>query len=254
MLLLKSSSGKPTGIVAMSGLDELLSDFLAECQEGVDQMDSDLVQLESSPENRPVLDRVFRTLHTMKGNSGFLNFERLGNLAHAGESLLDRMRHGALQCSDEICDRLLELVDAIRASLKHISKSGRESDDDYDRLKQQLRGLAGSLQEPVASEGDLKDNAEYHATIVSTSSSGDVDDVERFEPVEASPMDVPTGVYVAPPAEEQLANPVNEAVVLLCLHRRLRTPKRRSHWNRLQKHQRRSLRPKRRLCLPRRRA
>lgn len=185
----------------MSGLDELLSDFLAECQEGIDQMNTDLVQLEASPENRPVLDRVFRTLHTMKGNSGFLNFERLGNLAHAGESLLDRMRHGALQCSDEICDRLLELVDAIRASLNHISKSGQESDDDYDRLKQQLQGLAGSLQEPVASEGDLKDDAEYRATIVSTSSSGDVDDVERFEPVEASPMDVPTGAYVAPPAE-----------------------------------------------------
>ncbi|MGZ0166727.1 MAG: chemotaxis protein CheW [Planctomycetales bacterium] len=211
MLLLKSSSGKPTGLVAMSGLDELLSDFLAECQENLDQMDSDLVQLESAPDDRPVLDRVFRTLHTIKGNSGFLNFERLGDLAHAGESLLDRMRHGALQCSAEICDRLLELVDAIRASLKHISKSGRESDDDYDRLKQQLRGLAGSLQEPVASEDDLEDDAEYGATMVSTSSSGDVDDVERFEPVEASPMDVPTGVYVAPPAEEQLANPVNEA-------------------------------------------
>jgi len=43
----------------MSGLDELLSDFLAECQEGIDQMNTDLVQLEASPENRPVLDRVF---------------------------------------------------------------------------------------------------------------------------------------------------------------------------------------------------
>lgn len=157
-------------MACMSGLDELLQDFLAECHEGLDQVDGDLVRLESAPDDRSVLDRVFRTLHTIKGNCGFLNFTLLGDLAHAGETLLDRMRHGALEFSPETCDCLLGLVDALRSSLKHISKNGEESSEKYAELKQQLREMAATAPRPV--RRDAADTEPEFGTMVSDDFAG----------------------------------------------------------------------------------
>lgn len=70
---------------------EQIREFVVECREGLDRMDSVLVALEATPGERTGLDIVFRTLHTIKGNCGFLNFPRLGAIAHAGESLLSKL-------------------------------------------------------------------------------------------------------------------------------------------------------------------
>ena len=147
----------------MSGLDELLQDFLAECREGLNQMDGDLVRLESVPDDRTVLDQVFRTLHTIKGNCGFLDFQRLGDLAHAGESLLDRLRQGRVESSQQVCDALLQLVDAIRSSLEFITTHSRESDEDHDELKEQLRSMASTSRQAMPPQDSPQDSPQASA-------------------------------------------------------------------------------------------
>jgi len=56
------------------GFGEIIQEFVAESYEGLDQVDQDLVVLESAPENREVLDRIFRAIHTIKGTCSFLDF------------------------------------------------------------------------------------------------------------------------------------------------------------------------------------
>lgn len=82
----------------MDDLDHLIREFLVESHENLDQLDRDLVQLETDPHNRERLDRIFRTIHTIKGTCGFLNFDRLEAVTHAGESLLSHLRDGRLVC------------------------------------------------------------------------------------------------------------------------------------------------------------
>ena len=88
------------------------------------------------------LDSIFRTLHTIKGNSGFLGFPLFGELTHAGESLLGRLRGGELLLNTEITDALLQLVDAGRDILKEIERSGNEGPDKQQVLRELLFRLA----------------------------------------------------------------------------------------------------------------
>ncbi len=76
----------------MNDLDEIVAEFLVESHENLDQMDRDIIALEQEPGSRSLLSSVFRTVHTIKGTTGFLGFGRLQELTHAGEGLLGRLR------------------------------------------------------------------------------------------------------------------------------------------------------------------
>lgn len=128
-------------------VDEIVGEFLVESHENLDQLDRDLVQLERDPSDRQCLASIFRTIHTIKGTSGFLGFGRLEALTHVGESLLSRLRDGKLALDAEMTSALLAMVDAIRSILASIESSGEEGErDDQDLIETLTR-----LQEPSPS-------------------------------------------------------------------------------------------------------
>ena len=141
----------------MEDLDEIIAEFLVESHENLDQLDSDLVALEQDPTSRPLLGAIFRTIHTIKGTTGFLEFGRLEALTHAGESLLSRLRDGELRLTGEITGALLTMVDAIRALLAAIEATGQEGEADHGeliatltRLQQGAAAPAGQRRRPAA--------------------------------------------------------------------------------------------------------
>ena len=69
-------------------LDESAAEFVTESREGLDQLDRDLVELESRPADVELLKRIFRVMHSLKGSAGFLGLAYLEELTHAGENLL----------------------------------------------------------------------------------------------------------------------------------------------------------------------
>ncbi|MQA33517.1 chemotaxis protein CheA [Modestobacter roseus] len=110
----------------MDGLDDIVEEFLVESHENLDQLDQDLVALEQDPRSRERLSSIFRTIHTIKGTSGFLAFNRLEEVAHVGENLLSRLRDGALDLTPSRTSALLSMTDTIRALLAAIEASGGE--------------------------------------------------------------------------------------------------------------------------------
>ncbi len=110
----------------VDGLDDIVEEFLVESHENLDQLDQDLVALEQDPNSRERLSSIFRTIHTIKGTSGFLAFNRLEEIAHVGENLLSRLRDGALELTPVRTDALLQMVDTIRALLAAIEATGGE--------------------------------------------------------------------------------------------------------------------------------
>jgi two-component system, chemotaxis family, sensor kinase CheA len=128
----------------MSDDAAIVKEFLIESYENLDRLDQDLVVLEKDPANRNTLDSIFRTIHTIKGTSGFLAFDQLEAVTHAGESLLSRLRDGVLPLTAEITTALLAMVDAVREMLASIEASGKEG----ERNDQDLISMLARLLEP----------------------------------------------------------------------------------------------------------
>jgi len=126
----------------MSDNREFIEEFLVESSENLDQLDKDLLALEADPADAPRLASVFRTVHTIKGNSGFFGFSKLGALAHSGEHLLGKLRDGRLRLDDRIAGTLYTMVDAVRAILRSIEATGGEGDQDYRELSRSLTAAA----------------------------------------------------------------------------------------------------------------
>ncbi|HSL59675.1 MAG TPA: chemotaxis protein CheW [Acidimicrobiales bacterium] len=123
------------------GMEEIRDEFLLESREGLDALDADLLALERDPGDTEALTRVFRTVHTIKGSSGFLGLDVLETTAHVGESLLVRLRDGELAVTTEVATALLGLVDAIRSILDAVQGSGDEGPDTHGALRSELERL-----------------------------------------------------------------------------------------------------------------
>ncbi|WP_245544700.1 chemotaxis protein CheW [Mobilicoccus pelagius] len=122
-------------------MEEIVQEFLVESHENLDQLDQDLLALEREPDSRELLSSIFRTLHTIKGTSGFLALHTLERVAHAGESLLSKLRDGEMTLNPEMATALLEMVDAVRSLLGHIEQDGNEGDEEYVELTAKLHAL-----------------------------------------------------------------------------------------------------------------
>src|SRR5271170_1838600 len=109
-------------------MDELTREFLIESQEGLDRMERCLTDLEERPQDTELLSEIFRSVHTIKGTTGFHGFKRLEKLAHSGENLLGLLRDGKLAAEAAIITGLLRLLDGLRSILKTIELAGNEGD------------------------------------------------------------------------------------------------------------------------------
>ena len=125
----------------MDNNDQILDEFLLEAGEIFDQLDIDFVQLEQTPEDKKLIGNIFRAMHTLKGSSGFFAFHRLEKVAHAGESLLSKLRDGIFTLNEEMTDVLLETSDRLRAIVDGVQKQRREPEGDDSVLIQNLKFL-----------------------------------------------------------------------------------------------------------------
>ncbi|MBA4039961.1 MAG: chemotaxis protein CheA [Planctomyces sp.] len=99
---------------------ELMQDFLTESGELLEQLDQDLVLLESTPNEPELLNRVFRALHTIKGSASFLALANLVEVAHAAETALNAARNGVFVPDRRAMDLLLGAVDTIKRQFEDI--------------------------------------------------------------------------------------------------------------------------------------
>ncbi len=125
----------------MDCADDIVKEFLVESDENLDRLDRELITLEKNPNDREILGSIFRTIHTIKGTSGFLAFDQLGAVTHVGESLLGRLRDGQLALNPEITTGLLAMVDAVRQMLASIEATGVEGERDDRELIARLTSL-----------------------------------------------------------------------------------------------------------------
>jgi two-component system chemotaxis sensor kinase CheA len=162
-------------------VDDLTKEFIAESQEGLDRMERCLTELESRPEDAELIGEIFRAVHTIKGTTGFLGFDRLEKLAHAGEHLLSALRDGKVAVTGELVSGLLRLMDGLRAILTLIEETGGEGARFSDEDGELIAELAVLKGQPAGEERalpEMRQVAEPAAALnpASSGSAGGVSD------------------------------------------------------------------------------
>lgn len=101
--------------------------FIEESQEHIENLNSNLLLLENDPENRQVIDEIFRSAHTLKGMAATMGFENMNKLAHKMEDVLQEVKNGQLHISHAIMDILFKCVDTLSEMLDSISQTGEDN-------------------------------------------------------------------------------------------------------------------------------
>ena len=130
---------------------DLLQDFLAEAADLLDDVDRKLIGLERQPDDRALLNEIFRGFHTIKGGAGFLGATPLVDVAHRAESLLDQMRSGKRAMSPEVFDLILAATAAVRRMFDEMGARGRAEAAEPALLAALAAWISGEETAPKAS-------------------------------------------------------------------------------------------------------
>jgi len=160
----------------MDEFQEILQDFLIESFELIEQLDQDLVELENTPEDLDLLNRIFRVAHTVKGASSFLNFDVLTHLTHHMEDVLNKARHGELLIDAAIMDVVLESIDLMKSLLHTIRDTSKDDGIEVEACVIRLTAITNGENpsdaavseaaaviepEPVVEEAEAEDELDY---------------------------------------------------------------------------------------------
>jgi len=97
---------------------EALHGFLDESSDSMQGIETDFIDLEKDPANLEIINRIFRPIHSLKGNSGFFGLTNINKFSHRLENLLDNVRRGELVITKEIIDTLLVGADFLRQMME----------------------------------------------------------------------------------------------------------------------------------------
>ena len=120
---------------------EDLKVFLEEAEEQLQLLDDEVIRLEKEITDEG-LAGIFRAAHTLKGSSAMLGYTAMTEVAHAMESLLDKLRNHEVEVTPEVIDALLHSLDALRVLTDElIDEQGVEVD--FESLVAELEASAG---------------------------------------------------------------------------------------------------------------
>ncbi|WP_432471784.1 chemotaxis protein CheW [Amphritea sp. HPY] len=138
-------------------LSQFISIFLEESYEGLDIMESSLLNLDDSdPET---INTIFRAAHSIKGGAGTFGFDAIAEFTHGVETLLDKLRNDQLEISPELINLLLESVDCIRLLLVSSQDGSAAPTEQVDqlqtRVQQAINGETPVAEQPVVQDSEI---------------------------------------------------------------------------------------------------
>ena len=183
---------------------EILNDFLAESSEMLEALDQNFVKLEAEPTNVDLLNEIFRCMHSMKGSAGFLGFTQLVEVAHQGESLLNKLRQGEMSVSPIMIDIILEAVDVVKLITADIRETGEDTHvdtalivnkltltmDSADDLKDVTPSAPVAKRSPPVTAEPSEDAVVTPDVVAPETSSTSVEKLEE-QPIPTDPPPVP---------------------------------------------------------------
>ncbi|NRF14796.1 chemotaxis protein CheA [Vibrio coralliilyticus] len=159
--------------------EDILQDFLVEAGEILELLSEQLVELENNPDDKDLLNAIFRGFHTVKGGAGFLSLTELVDTCHGAENVFDILRNGQRQVTASLMDTMLNALDTVNEQFQAVQDREPLTPADQALLDELHR-----LSKPQT-EDEAEPTAETPADPVMEEPI--VEEPVASEPVEASP-------------------------------------------------------------------
>ncbi len=118
--------------------EALFSTFISELEEYTNELDNDIIELESNPGDQELVNKIFRAYHSIKSSAGIVGFKDISNFTHIVETLMERIRQKEIQINNEITNGLLDSNDVLRNFLDVIQT--RSAKDEEEIISAELKG------------------------------------------------------------------------------------------------------------------
>ncbi|CAK1698607.1 chemotaxis protein CheA [Vibrio crassostreae] len=100
--------------------EDILQDFLVEAGEILELLSEQLVELENNPDDKDLLNAIFRGFHTVKGGAGFLALTELVDTCHGAENVFDILRNGQRSVTSGLMDTMLQALDTVNTQFQAV--------------------------------------------------------------------------------------------------------------------------------------
>ncbi len=196
--------------------EDILQDFLVEAGEILERLSQQLVDLEQRPDDKNLLNAIFRGFHTVKGGAGFLSLTPMVECCHLTENLFDILRNGKREVTSELMDVVLQALDSVKEQFDIVNARGELPPVDPSLIHALERlvsceDLNETAEEPVVEQAQIPEEVAPFESENTAPVSGDITD-DEFEKLldaisetpapESIPQVAPTVVSAASSSDE----------------------------------------------------
>ena len=161
----------------------MVPDFIVEAQEHLEGLESSLLTLERTPDDPEIINDIFRAMHTIKGAAQFVGVERVAELSHKLENLMDYIRQGERELDQDIIDTLIEGKDRISLLVSELDSFQTEKTDINDLLDriQALEESTPDRPTPPDSKSNEQEYPEEHSESTDESEDDEIKLTDDFK-------------------------------------------------------------------------
>jgi two-component system, chemotaxis family, sensor kinase CheA len=197
-------------VVALDDFEkELKVGFLEEAAQAIDDVEQSFLILEQNPTDKPVLDKIFRLAHNLKGSSRAVGFNEMGQFTHEFESLLLKLKEGQMQMSLPVMNLLLRCNDFLK-NMVEILKQDLSAVVDSSALELEIKAAQAGELNVAAETTETTEAANEEVTAVAVNEDVPQEEVPSFEDFPEETVEAP--ILMEPQAEVIPLHPVQPVI------------------------------------------
>ena len=115
-------------------VSQYLDIFIDETSGHIQSLSDNIMELEKEPENKDVVNEIFRAAHSLKGMAGTMGFKRMQHLTHDMENVFQEVRNDNVKVNSNLIDILFKCLDAIEGYLDTVKATSNEGEEENEAL------------------------------------------------------------------------------------------------------------------------
>ena len=167
-------------------VSQYLEIFIDETNEHIQSLSDNIMALEQEPDNKDVVNEIFRAAHSLKGMAGTMGFKRMQHMTHDMENVFQEVRNDTIKVDSDMIDLLFQCLDAIEGYLENIKETSDEGTNDNEAIIQKLNGFLQHAEAAAQQGAEAAPAATESAPANDTPESADA---RKFEETELNDSD-----------------------------------------------------------------